>query len=132
MAGSSRTPKSAEAPAATQPAAASANAHASRPPRQPEKKIGPFAGGVGVAIWLNQAEGQDGTLRNFRSITVNPKRFFDRDSNQWKDAGSYAPADLPALIFCLQKAQEFVFETPLPGDPATGNGEHGGEGEVPF
>jgi len=130
MAGGSRSSKSAEAPATTQPTAAAAPAQTHRSPRQPEKKIGPFAGGVGVAIWLNQAEGPDGTIRNFRSITVNPKRFFDRDSNQWKDAGSYAPADLPALIFCLQKAQEFVFETPLPGETPTGNGEHGGE--VPF
>jgi hypothetical protein len=41
------------------------------PPRQqrspPELKIGPFAGGIGVAIWLNTAETDDGP-KQFRSI----------------------------------------------------------------
>ena len=32
----------------------------------PEKKIGPFASGVGVAIWLNTTETDDGP-RSFRS-----------------------------------------------------------------
>jgi hypothetical protein len=29
--------------------------------RPPEKKIGPFAGGIGVAIWLNAVESGDGS-----------------------------------------------------------------------
>lgn len=81
---------------------------------QPEKKIGPFASGVGVAIWLNTTETDDGQ-RSFRSISINPRRYYDKDEKQWKDAASYNPADLPALIFALQKAQEYVYETPLPG-----------------
>ena len=84
-----------------------------RPSRHPEKKIGPFAGGIGVAIWLNSAETDDGP-RVFRSITVNPRRYLDRESGEWKDAGSFNPGDLPALIYALTKAQEYVFETPLP------------------
>ena len=28
--------------------------------RHPEKKIGPFAGGIGVAIWLNTVDTDDG------------------------------------------------------------------------
>lgn len=86
-----------------------------RPVKIPEKKIGPFAGGIGVAIWLNEAEQDDGTMRSFRSITVNPRRYLDTKSSQWKDAGSYQPSDLPALLFCLAKAQEYCYETPLPG-----------------
>src|SRR5436309_1382845 len=82
--------------------------------RQPEKKIGPFAGGVGVAIWTNRVQTDDGP-KTFRSITINPRRYRDEVSLQWKDAGSYNPADLPALIFALQQAQAYVFETPLPG-----------------
>lgn len=81
--------------------------------KQPEKKIGPFANGVGACIWLNTVSTDDAS-RQFRSITINPRRYFDRDTNEWKDAASYNPADLPALIFCLQKAQEYVYETPLP------------------
>jgi hypothetical protein len=80
----------------------------------PEKKIGPFAGGIGVAIWLNTAETDDGP-KLFRSITIAPRRYQDRDTGAWKDAGSFNPSDLPALIFALEKAQEYVFTTPLPG-----------------
>ena len=112
-----------------------AAAPAKKPARQPEKKIGPFANGVGVSIWLNTIETDDGP-RSFRSISLNPRRYFDRDSNEWRDAPSYNPTDLPALIFALQKAQEYVFETPLPGSPASAsNGEQldtpSGE-EIPF
>ena len=92
-----------------------------RPARQPEKKIGPFAGGISVAIWVNTAETPDGP-KAFRSVTIAPRRYLDRESGEWKDASSYNPGDLPALIYSLQKALEFVFETPLPdqktGDPA--------------
>ena len=49
-----------------------------RKPRQPEKKIGPFAGGVGVAIWMNRAQTDDGP-KMFRSITINPRRFYDQE-----------------------------------------------------
>ena len=89
-----------------------------RQARQPERKIGPFPGGVGVAIWINQTETDQGP-RSFRSITINPRRYFDQESKQWVDAKSYNPSDLPALIFALQKAQEFVYETPLPEQAAS-------------
>lgn len=87
----------------------------------PEKKIGPFAGGIGVAIWLNTAETEDGP-KTFRSITIAPRRYQDRETGAWKDAGSFNPGDLPALIFALTKAQEYVFETPLPGQTDAGEG----------
>lgn len=99
-----------------------------RQTRQPEKKIGPFAGGIGVAVWLNTAESDDGP-KQFRSITIAPRRYQDRETGEWKDAGSFNPGDLPALIFALQKAQEYVFEMPLPGQKESGNGA---SGEVPF
>jgi len=81
----------------------------------PEKKIGPFANGVGATIWLNKIETDQGP-RQVRSITVNPRRYFDRESNEWKDAPSFNPSDLPALIFALTKAQEYCYETALPGE----------------
>ena len=52
--------------------------------------------------------------RQARSISVNPRRYFDRETNEWKDAPSFNPSDLPALIFALTKAQEYCYETPLP------------------
>ena len=100
--------------------------------RPPERKIGPFANGVGVSIWLNTAETQEGT-RTFRSITINPRRYFDRESNQWKDAASYNLADLPALIFALQKAQDYIFEKSLGGDDVVnGEAQPPATGDIPF
>ncbi len=96
-----------------------------KPKKQPEKKIGPFANGIGACVWINTIETDNGP-RTVRSITVNPRRYFDRESNQWRDSASFNPADLPALIFSLQKALEFVFEQPLPAstdEPQEGNGE---------
>lgn len=85
------------------------------PPKLPEKKIGPFAAGVGVAIWINEVE-TDGGSRKIRSITINPRRYFDAESNQWKDAPSFRPSDLPALLFALTKAQDYCYTQPLPDD----------------
>jgi hypothetical protein len=81
--------------------------------KRPEKKIGPYPGGIGVAIWLNTIETENGP-RKLRSITVSPRRYRDSETGEWKDAGSYNPGDLPALIFALQKAQEFCYTVPIP------------------
>jgi hypothetical protein len=40
------------------------------PPHGPERKFGPFAGGIGVAVWLNRVEGDDGTTRQVRSTLL--------------------------------------------------------------
>ena len=100
------------------------------PPR-PEKKIGPFNAGIGVAVWLNTAETDNGP-KKYRSVTIAPRRYIDRDTGEWKDSGSYYAGDLPALIFALQKAQEYMFETPLPDQPTTASTEGGSTGEIPF
>ncbi len=96
----------------------------------PERKIGPFANGVGVCIWSNQTTNEHGT-RTFRTITINPRRYFDRESNQWKDAPSFNPSDLPSLIYALQLASKILFEEEAPehdgAEAAPGNGE-----EIPF
>lgn len=86
-----------------------------RPQKPPEKKIGPFANGIGVAIWLNESEADDGSSRRYRTVTLNPRRYFDQKSSQWKDAASYQQSDLPALIFALQQALGYCFSEPIPG-----------------
>ena len=91
-----------------------------RTPHPPEKKIGPYPGGIGVAIWLNTVE-TDGGKRQIRSVTISPRRYRDPESGEWRDSPSFRPGDLPALIFALQKAQEYVYTSPLP--------EHDGEQE---
>src|SRR5437868_4245615 len=103
---------------------------AKKPKRHPEKKIGPFAAGIGVCVWTNTIDTENGQ-RTLRSVTINPRRYFDREANEWRDAPSYNPADLPALIFSLQKAQEFCYETPLPDQPAGEAGQAPGD-ENPF
>ena len=50
-----------------------------------------------------------------RSITVSPRRYRDAQSGEWKDAPSYRPSDIPALVFGLEKALDFIFSNPLPG-----------------
>ena len=86
-------------------------------PRRPEKKYGPFAGGCGVVVWLNQVETDSGT-RFFRSLQIAPRRYRDRKTGEWEDSPSLRTTDLPALILALQAAHEFASSTPLPGQPA--------------
>ena len=82
---------------------------------RPEKKFGPYPGGIGVAVWLNTIETQNGP-RRIRSLTLAPRRYRDAKTGEWKDAPGYRPGDLPALIFALQQAQEFLISEPIPGD----------------
>jgi hypothetical protein len=83
----------------------------------PEKKIGPYPGGIGVAVWVNNVQTDRGP-RKMRSVTISPRRYRDPESGEWRDATSFRPGDLPALIFALQKAQEHILTTPLDGDDA--------------
>lgn len=85
-------------------------------PRQPEKKYGPFHGGVGVAIWLNEVKTPDGP-RYFRSLTIAPRRYRDRETGEWRDASSLRATDIPALLLALEAAHQFMAVTPLPGEP---------------
>ena len=91
-------------------------------PRRPERKWGPFHGGVGVAVWLNEVETDEGK-RYFRSVTVAPRRYLDDKTGKWEDASSLRTSDLPSLILALQAAHDYVSSTPLPGLPVAGE-EH--------
>jgi hypothetical protein len=86
-------------------------------PRHPEKKWGPFHGGVGVAVWLNEVETDKGP-RYFRSLTVTPRRYLDKKEAVWKNASSLRATDLPSLILALEAAHAFMTSAPLPGKPA--------------
>lgn len=86
-----------------------------RAPNRPEFKVGPFQGGIGVAVWLNEIETQQGP-RTVRSITIAPRRYRDRQSGEWKDATSFRAGDLTALILALEKAREYCLTSPLPGE----------------
>lgn len=88
-------------------------------PRRPERKWGPFHGGVGVAVWLNEVETEEGK-RFFRSVTIAPRRYLDEKTGKWEDASSLRTTDLPSLILALQAAHDYVHSTPMPGLPAEG------------
>ena len=88
---------------------------ANPPVNRPELKIGPFQGGIGVAVWLNEIQTEAG-CKLIRSITLSPRRYLDRQTNEWKDAESYRPGDLTALILGLEKAREYCLTTELPGE----------------
>lgn len=88
--------------------------------RRPEKKIGPFHNGLGIAIWLNTVDSDKGP-RFFRSITVAPRRYLDPKTGTWKDATSYRPVDLATLLLALQAAHDYIRTTPLPGQPVEGD-----------
>lgn len=88
-------------------------------PRRPEKKIGPFHNGLGLAIWLNKIETESGP-RFFRSITFAARRYLDEKTGEWKDATSYRPVDLATLELAIQAARQFIASTPLPGQPVQG------------
>jgi len=100
---------------------------AERSKHRPEKKIGPYPGGIGIAIWVNQVETDDGA-REIRSITIAPRRYRDRESGEWRDAPSFRPGDLPALIHALTKAQDYIYSTPLSVDA----GKDGSDDEIPY
>ena len=88
---------------------------AEKPVKRPELKIGPFQGGIGVAVWTNEVQTEAGP-RLIRSITLAPRRYRDRQTGEWKDAVSYRPGDVTALILALEKAREYCLTTPLAGE----------------
>ena len=49
-----------------------------------------------------------------------------------RSISSFNPADLPALLFALAKAQEYCYETPLPGQPADATSGGPPQEEIPF
>ncbi len=100
-------------------------------PKSPEAKFGPFAGGMSVAIWRNTVDTDDGP-RDIRSLTINPRRYKDPQSGEWKN-GSYRTSDLGVLVLALQAAQQFMTLHPLaqPADEEPPESENGHE-PTPF
>ena len=86
-------------------------------PRRPEKKFGPFAGGCGVVVWLNEVQ-TDGGTKFFRSVQLAPRRFIEKQTGEWKDSGSLRVTDIPAIVLGLEAALAFCHNTPLPGQAA--------------
>jgi hypothetical protein len=95
---------------------------------RPEKKFGPYAGGIGVAIWCNTAETTDGP-KQFRSLTISPRRYRDEKNDKWRDSSGFRPSDIATLQFALSQAQAYILTTPLPGAGEEGAAAEGDETE---
>lgn len=97
-------------------------------PHYPEKKFGPFSGGVSISIWLQEVQTSEGS-RYFRSATIQGRRFRDKTTGEWKD-GALRPTDLPALILGLEATQRYMATTPLPGAAAEDEADVPENGQV--
>lgn len=105
-------------------------------PRHPEKKYGPFHGGVGIAVWLNEVQTDSGP-KFFRSIQIAPRRYRSRKTGEWEDSSSLRVTDIPSLVLGLEAAHHYCLTTPLPGQPADEEhveeaAAHDGNGTPPF
>lgn len=87
-----------------------------KPKQLPIFKIGPLSGGISVAVWNNEIEGEGGEIRIVRGISISPRRYLDRKSGEWRSTNSFRPNDLSAIIMALQKAQEYCITTPSQGE----------------
>lgn len=82
---------------------------------RPEQTFGPYPGGISIAIWKNTTETDDGP-RQFRSLTISPRRYRDAKTGEWRDASGFRATDIATLIFALCQAQHFLLTTPLRDD----------------
>jgi hypothetical protein len=64
------------------------------------------AGTMKAAIWEREQE-RDGRTFTTHNITLQ-KRYFDRQSGEWREGSSYFPEDLPKLRLLVDKAFEYV------------------------
>lgn len=94
-----------------------------------------MAASVAVCVWENQTSSDP--PRSFHSVTISPRRFWDEETKQWRDARSSQTSDLPGLIYLLQQALAFCCgngDLPSDGGAATSPdpGDDVAEPDVPF
>lgn len=80
--------------------------------RRPIFKVGPIAtdrnNTVSAAVWGNEYSDRDGHAFTVYSVTVEASW---RDANgDWKAGKSFRGSQLYALIYCLQKANEWILD----------------------
>ena len=64
------------------------------------------AGALSIAIWESEIERQDKTV--IRHSAKIEKRYYDKQSGQWKTSNSYFADDLLRLRLLVDKATEFM------------------------
>lgn len=63
------------------------------------------AGGVSCAIWQNELRVGNVT-RPVLKCTV--ERRYKDTNGEWKNTGSFGRSDIPLLLFCLERAFEYI------------------------
>ncbi len=72
---------------------------------RPVQSWGPFHGGVTIALWKNVVSTEQGQ-RVIPAITISPRRYLDKSSNEWKDSYSYRLSDVQSMILALKEAHQ--------------------------
>lgn len=67
------------------------------------------SGAINVAIWENEAAGQDGRMGTFQTVSFE-RRYKDKDGS-WKSSNSLRINDLPKAAMLLSKAYEYLVLT---------------------
>lgn len=79
--------------------------------KAPVTSFGPYSCGQGntieVAVWSNEIVVEGDRKVNVHAITFSRNY---RDSDGWKKVKTLRPADVPVLIYALNKAQTWIFE----------------------
>jgi hypothetical protein len=60
------------------------------------------AGSIKVAVWLNEIKTDAGQDIALQTVTI--KKSYKAKDGSWKDSNSFAVAELPKVILCLQEA----------------------------
>jgi hypothetical protein len=73
--------------------------------RKPEWKFG--LGLISAAVWANSVQGPNGEARTLRNLTIQ-RRYLDRQSESWRNSGSFGVADIPVVMRILARAQQYL------------------------
>jgi hypothetical protein len=77
---------------------------------QPVFKVGPIPTdqnhAVGAAVWENEVVATDGRTFTVHNVTLEAR--YRDGSGEWKSAKGFRGSQLYALMYCLQRASDFI------------------------
>lgn len=112
----------------------------SKPNGSPPKVKIPLDGGMNVSIFENWRDIPTGDRKKVYSISIQTRRFQDRDTGEWKSAKSFTPTEAAAVMWGIQKALDAVnamqaedaASTPQAEDAASTPQAQDQTAEIPF
>ena len=79
--------------------------------KAPVFSVGPYSSGQGnsieLAVWSNEIVVDGDRKVNVHSISF-ARNYHDVDG--WKKTKTMRPVDIPVLVYCLNRAQDWIFE----------------------